>query len=403
MSESDSGESSRQAEQTEEQELPLDLHDSNHLTGETENQEDSGSRKRDRSPEYSFEVSRDDSKRFREWTTGDLSVDKKDRERYQPVFRKKSVKLVVPEMDGSVHRRLQERKKSVSSKTNIDHQESVLRSLHFKLLDIVRPILFLWSTLGDGLHLDAASHALKLWAKAFSSTTNARRKNLLKQTNPTYLSMLENSKNFSPAEAELLFGPTFIRNLAEEARSDESFRAANRANPARQAKSSKSQPGPSGWNNSPVNRSFKSNNQSGNSSYRPRDNSGQPSFRYVENSHSIKLGGRLRHFKEAWAVICTDPWILALLQDGFKLEFTEPPRQGSPPRNAPLNPEQSALWNLEIQNLIDKGAIVKASSQTFVSTVFVIPKSSGGWRPIINLKQLNEFLVVVSRWRAWGP
>ena len=92
-------------------------------------------------------------------------------------------------------------------------------------------------------------------------------------------------------------------------------------------------------------------------------------------------------------MICTDPWILALLQDGFKLEFTEPPRQGSPPRNAPLNPEQSALWNLEIQNLIDKGAIVKASSQTFVSTVFVIPKSSGGWRPIINLKQLNEFLV----------
>ena len=84
---------------------------------------------------------------------------------------------------------------------------------------------------------------------------------------------------------------------------------------------------------------------------------------------------------------------LALLQDGFKLEFTEPPRQGSPHRNAPLNPEQSALWNLEIQNLIDKGAIVKASSQTFVSTVFVIPKSSGGWRPIINLKQLNEFLV----------
>ena len=147
MSESDIGESSRQAEQTEEQELPLDLHDSNPLTGETENQEDSGSRKRDRSPEYSFEVSRDDSKRFREWTTGDLSVDKKDRERYQPVFRKKSVKLVVPEMDGSVHRRLQERKKSVSSKTNIDHQESVLRSLHFKLLDIVRPILFLWSTL----------------------------------------------------------------------------------------------------------------------------------------------------------------------------------------------------------------------------------------------------------------
>ena len=148
-----SGESSRQAEQTEEQacsgapELPLDLHDSNPLTGETENQEDSGSRKRDRSPEYSFEVSCDDSKRFREWTTGDLSVDKKDRERYQPVFRKKSLKLVVPEMDGSVHRRLQERKKSVSSKTNIDHQESVLRSLHFKLLDIVRPILFLWSTL----------------------------------------------------------------------------------------------------------------------------------------------------------------------------------------------------------------------------------------------------------------
>ena len=50
----------------------------------------------------------------------------------------------------------------------------------------------------------------------------------------------------------------------------------------------------------------------------------------------------------------------------------------------------------EVRDLIKKGAIKKLdfqdSSDGFVSSIFVVPKSSGGFRPIINLSYLNYFV-----------
>lgn len=58
-----------------------------------------------------------------------------------------------------------------------------------------------------------------------------------------------------------------------------------------------------------------------------------------------------------------------------------------------LSEAQSALWDSEIEDLIRKGAVIPASIRGFISSVFVIPKSSGGFRPIINLKNLNQYVV----------
>ena len=48
----------------------------------------------------------------------------------------------------------------------------------------------------------------------------------------------------------------------------------------------------------------------------------------------------------------------------------------------------------EIDSLKQKGAVyqVEPSSPGFYSHVFVVPKASGGWRPVIDLKALNEYL-----------
>lgn len=43
--------------------------------------------------------------------------------------------------------------------------------------------------------------------------------------------------------------------------------------------------------------------------------------------------------------------------------------------------------------LLRKGAIVEPDSLGFVSSMFIISKASGGFRPIINLRRLNQFLI----------
>jgi hypothetical protein len=49
----------------------------------------------------------------------------------------------------------------------------------------------------------------------------------------------------------------------------------------------------------------------------------------------------------------------------------------------------------EASELLDKKAIVEISSSGadgFVCSLFMIPKKSGGFRPMVNLKPLNKFI-----------
>jgi len=48
----------------------------------------------------------------------------------------------------------------------------------------------------------------------------------------------------------------------------------------------------------------------------------------------------------------------------------------------------------EVEEMLAKNAIIPVSEHQwgFVSTLFAIPKKSGGYRPIVNLKKLNSFI-----------
>ena len=107
------------------------------------------------------------------------------------------------------------------------------------------------------------------------------------------------------------------------------------------------------------------------------------------------VGGILRSHLPAWHQITDNPWVLQCIQ-GYNLEFgdTLPPDNCST-KQPTLSPEQTQILDQEIESLLQKNAIESAPGrQGFFSPMFIVPKKDGGWRPIINLKQLNTFLEV---------
>ena len=105
------------------------------------------------------------------------------------------------------------------------------------------------------------------------------------------------------------------------------------------------------------------------------------------------VGGRLSLFRKNWERITQDNWILHTIQ-GLKLEFVStPPHQVI--HQPQLDPEKAQALSDEVNKLFQKRAIVPAieDGTGFVSPVFVVPKAGGQWRPVINLKALNHFVI----------
>ena len=52
------------------------------------------------------------------------------------------------------------------------------------------------------------------------------------------------------------------------------------------------------------------------------------------------------------------------------------------------------MADTEINNLLEKGAIVRSDEEwgQFISTIFIVPKPGGKFRPVINLRFLNDYI-----------
>ena len=57
-------------------------------------------------------------------------------------------------------------------------------------------------------------------------------------------------------------------------------------------------------------------------------------------------------------------------------------------------PKEEKFLNEEIEKLLTKGVIKESTHETgeFISPIFLVPKSSDSYRPILNLKKLNEHM-----------
>ena len=93
-------------------------------------------------------------------------------------------------------------------------------------------------------------------------------------------------------------------------------------------------------------------------------------------------------------------WALGVVRSGFRLPWkgSKAPLSRNP-IFFPLPQDPSALeaLDLEVQGLIYKGAVelvLNPNSPGFYGRLFVVPKSTGGWRPVLDLSVLSLYLQV---------
>ena len=92
-------------------------------------------------------------------------------------------------------------------------------------------------------------------------------------------------------------------------------------------------------------------------------------------------------------MIGVEAWVLAVLSKGYWIPFhTTPPVTSHPVgfRSYPSGSVKAVALDREVQLLLKKGALEEASStQGFYSHLFVVPKATGGFHPILELSPLT--------------
>ena len=89
---------------------------------------------------------------------------------------------------------------------------------------------------------------------------------------------------------------------------------------------------------------------------------------------------------------------MTVLRDGYRVPFMDshPPLSHTPvsfPTHRAGSPRAQALQQ-EVEGMLAKGAleIARDPGPGFYSRLFLVKKASGGWRPVISLSHLNEFV-----------
>ena len=119
----------------------------------------------------------------------------------------------------------------------------------------------------------------------------------------------------------------------------------------------------------------------------------------------------------AWEALPASDWVVRVVRSGFRLPWCSakaPLSTSSPAFRLPGNPLALGALDQDVSLLLSKGAteeVVSPSSPGFYRRIFVVPKASGRWRPVLDLSPLNAFLrnvpfrmeTAASLWDAMHP
>lgn len=113
----------------------------------------------------------------------------------------------------------------------------------------------------------------------------------------------------------------------------------------------------------------------------------------------MPVGGRLAKFWRIWEQLDSEHLHTGLLlRSGYRIPFLQDPPLSTLPIAFPAyqqGTDKFQTLQLEIASMLSKKAIILLSppfSPGFYSRLFVAPKASGGWRPVIDLSQLNQYI-----------
>ena len=107
------------------------------------------------------------------------------------------------------------------------------------------------------------------------------------------------------------------------------------------------------------------------------------------------MGCRLQAFHPAWAAITDDAYVLSIIRGGFIIELSEPLPGGVVRLPTPrMPPHIRAGMAAEITALLSKGVIEPTADhpRLCMSPIFLVPKRSGNFRLILNLKRINHYI-----------
>ena len=83
-------------------------------------------------------------------------------------------------------------------------------------------------------------------------------------------------------------------------------------------------------------------------------------------------------------------WILHGVKIPWRRKLQPPPfNHGTSLKNLPA--AQAAFRDAETARLVDLGVLTRAPSSRWISRAFLVPKSGGGWRLVIDLRTLNTY------------
>ena len=105
------------------------------------------------------------------------------------------------------------------------------------------------------------------------------------------------------------------------------------------------------------------------------------------------VGGRLQAFGPKWERLTSDVWALQTIKTGYGIEFTGPCCLTRSPMWTRVTAKESHRLAMENGKCSKKRAIKIVDplldGPGFYSSLFLVEKRSGGWRPILNRKELN--------------
>ena len=118
----------------------------------------------------------------------------------------------------------------------------------------------------------------------------------------------------------------------------------------------------------------------------------------ANRNEQLPVGGKLVHFKDTWTKLFPQhPEIVRKVSQGILIAFDDVlPSLLRYPLELPSNNKAAdllhAVQKLRLSRAIEE--VMDTTSPGYYSRLFLVPKPDGFFRPIIDLKKLNQFIVV---------